>query len=425
MAPSGHLTRATGVGLVVANMVGAGVFLSAGFMAQDLGPAAILASWGIGIVGTLLGVHAYGALAHEIGRSGGEYRYLSDTVHPSLGFLSGWASLLVGFSAAIAVDALAIGVLAQQLWLGAPDPRLLGTGVLVALTALHAARYSVSDAGQNALVAVKLMLVGGFLAVGLGVGEHAWPTWTPPNPGKSGELRTWLANQYWITFAFSGWNAAIYAAGEFRDPKRDVPWAMGVGSGLVAVLYLLINWVFVANLTPTAAQAVFAHDDTQVHLGHVVMTELVGPVGGQLTSAAMILVFLSAMSAMTLVGPRVYASMAEDGVLPRALAAREGHPPLGSVVLQSAVAGVLLWSHTLLESMQSVGGILMIFGGLTAMSVVRLPTAPLTARVAGAVYAAWMLLLLAVGVTASTKLLLTLGAVLGVGAVAYALAARS
>ena len=200
---------------------------------------------------------------------------------------------------------------------------------------------------------------------------------------------------------------------------------MAAGAGAVAVLYLLINWVFVADLTPEMATAVFTHEETRVTLGHLVMEQIVGPVGGTRASAAMIIVFTSAMSAMTLVGPRVYAAMAEDGFLPAALGEREGEPPRGSVVLQGLVATVLVWSHTLLESMQSVGGILMIFGGLAAVSVIRLEGTSTLARMSGALYAAWMAVLLFVGITASAKLLWTLGGVLGIGLVGYSVARRS
>lgn len=414
------LARSTGIGLVMANMIGAGVFLSCGFMVQDLGPAEVLFSWLVGIFGTMLGIVAYGALAAHIGKSGGEYRYLSDTLHPALGYLSGWASLLVGFSAAIAVDAVAVGELTRKLWPDAPDPRMVGTILIMLLTGAHMVRHRASHGTQNLLIAAKLLLVGGFLVVGLSAGSWAWPAWEAPG-AVDGRMtaKAFFGNQYWITFAFSGWNAAIYAAGEFENPKRDVPFAMAAGAGAVAVLYLLVNWIFVANLTPEVATAVFSHDETRVTMGHLVMESLVGPAGGWMTSAAMVVVFISAMSAMTLVGPRVYASMAEDGFLPSALGPREGQPPAGSVLLQSLVATGLVWSHSILESVQSVGGILMIFGGLTALSVLRLPGASRLVRACGAAYAAWMAVLLYVGVTASTKLLVTLVVVLGIGTMGY------
>src|SRR5262245_58212253 len=103
-----------GVGLVVANMIGAGVLLSTGFMAQDLGPGPILAAWAVGAIIALAGAKAYGALVSIIPRSGGEYRFLFDLIHPVIGYAAGWTSLLVGFSAPVAVDAVAAGSFARS-----------------------------------------------------------------------------------------------------------------------------------------------------------------------------------------------------------------------------------------------------------------------------------------------------------------------
>ena len=258
------------------------------------------------------------------------------------------------------------------------------------------------------------------------MGSMAWPTWSAPSatPGAF-PWRAFLINQFWITFAFSGWNAAVYAAEEFQEPTRDVPRAMVAGTALVAVLYLWVNWVFVANLSPEVAAAVFTHDETKVTLGHLVMEQLLGPVGGVLTSAAMVVVFTSAMSAMTLVGPRVYESMARDHFLPSFLVGKENRPPVAAIVLQGMVASLLVFSHTLLEAVQSIAAVLMVFGGLTAVSVVRLPGSRPVAKVCGALYAAWMAVLLWVGVSSSSKLLVTLVFVLGIGAAAAFVRSRS
>src|SRR5262249_5793591 len=167
-----------GIGLVVANMIGAGGFLSTGFMAQDLGPGTILVAWLVGGVVALSGARAYAAAARAVPRSGGEYRLLSDLIHPVVGYAAGWASMLVGFSAPVAVDALAAGSFAQTLWSGA-DARWLGAGLIAALTFLHALGLGFSHWTQNLLVLVKGTLVLAFTAVGLIAGKHAWPTWQP------------------------------------------------------------------------------------------------------------------------------------------------------------------------------------------------------------------------------------------------------
>ena len=173
---SRFLDLRSGVGLIIANMIGAGVFLSAGFMAQDMSAGPLLLAWVFGAVLALCGAIAYGAVAADSGESGGEYRYLSDHIHPFLGYMAGWGSLLLGFSAPIAVDAIAVGAYGNTLVDTGIDPRHIGAFSIVLLCGVHAFHLQTSRGIQNALVALKLVLVLGFVALGLSVGSAAWPS---------------------------------------------------------------------------------------------------------------------------------------------------------------------------------------------------------------------------------------------------------
>jgi basic amino acid/polyamine antiporter, APA family len=406
----------TGVGLVLANMIGSGVLLSAGFMAQDLDPHWLLLSWVTGGLLALAGARAYAEIASLIARSGGEYRYLSDLLHPWVGSMAGWASLLVGFAASIAIDAVSAGAFFETLVPGVP-PRWFGAGLILALTLAHAVHLSWSQWSQNALVIGKIVLILGFLGVGLSLGDHAWPEWTAPNRPPDGgfPVEAFLRHQYWVAFAFSGWNAAIYVAGEFRDPRRDVPRAMLIGCAVVGVLYLLVNWVFVANLTPEQAAVVTSSEEGAITLGHLVVTDLLGPTGGFVMSGAAVLLFVSALSAMTFVGPRIYAEMAHDGALPAFLRGREGRPPTGSIILQGALALGLLFGESLLDLVQSAAIVLMVFSGLTAFALLwvrwRAPHLPRPSRIGqacAALYIGAVAVLVAWGLQASLLLAVTL-----------------
>ena len=421
-ASRGFLGLTSGIGLVVANMVGAGVFLSAGFMAQDLTAGQILWSWVVGMGIALLGARAYAEVATHSGRSGGEYRYLSDLAHPFLGTFAGWASLLIGFAAPVAIDAFAVSAFLDRVVpIGAP--RTVGTVVILGLALAHAMHLESSRWVQDLLVAVKFLFVLGFAVVGLGWGAHTWPTWTPANPHEGFPFEAFVANQYWVAFAFSGWNAAIYVAAEFRHPKRDVPRALLIGCALVGVLYLVLNVVFVFNLAPDTAIAVASHEETQITLAHLVMERIAGPTGAVITSAVAALVFLSATSAMMLVGPRVVAEMADDGVLPKWLGTREGQPPAGAVWLQAAVALALLHTQSVLDVVKSTSAVLMVFSAATALTVFTLwrrgrDVSPF-ALVSAVLYAAIVAVLLAVGLTTSPAMALTLGAVLAISVGAH------
>ncbi|MGB5268802.1 MAG: amino acid permease, partial [Polyangiales bacterium] len=273
----GFLGLWSGVGLVVANMVGAGVFVSAGFMSQELSAGWILAAWGIGGLLAMAGARTYAEAAVMIPRSGGEYRYLSELLHPAVGYLAGWASLLVGFSAPMAISAFAAAAFAFAVF-GLPDARLGATGLIVVLTLFHSAGLELSKWTQNGLVVLKGLLMLAFVTLGLWLGETQWPSWAPPNEPASLAL-SFASSLFFVAYAFSGWNAAAYAAEEFRAPRRDVPRAMLIGCALVAVAYILVNWILVANLSPERAQVVFEYEEARVTLGHIVAQDLLGELG--------------------------------------------------------------------------------------------------------------------------------------------------
>ena len=358
----------SGMGMVIANMIGAGVFLSTGFMAQDLTAKQILLAWIIGALLALAGARAYAEIAQLVPRSGGEYRYLSTLVHPALGYLAGWASLLLGFSAPIAIDAIAAGAFANTLHLSI-NPKLFAALIIVLLTAVHAIGLRFSVNAQNILVSVKIALVLGFVAAGLAGGHNSWPDWQPPSHPAGFPLGPFMQNLFYIAFAFSGWNAAVYAASEFRNPKRDVPRAMLIGCAMVGALYLFVNWVFVANLTPEQCKVVFTYETARVTLGHLIMKSVVGNAGAACMSILAIVAFISAMSAMTFLGPRVYSAMARDGFLPRMLQGRDGKPPVGAVILQGAIALFLVFAYQLQQILNNVGAILTLFSALTVFSL--------------------------------------------------------
>jgi APA family basic amino acid/polyamine antiporter len=393
------LDLGSGVGLVVANMIGAGVFLSTGFMAQELNPGSILAAWGMGAILAMAGARTYAEAALLIPRSGGEYRYLSELLHPFLGYVAGWTSLLVGFSAPMAISAFGAAAFAAAVF-GGGDARLGATALIAALTFFHAVGLRMSKWTQNGLVIVKGLLILAFVWLGLSLGDNQWPSWS--SVGDQEDLaQGFPAGLLFVAYAFSGWNAAAYAAEEFRDPRRDVPRAMLIGCALVGIVYLLVNWVLVANVTPERARVVFEYEEARVTLGHLVARDLLGEAGSNAMSIGIAAILISSASAMLLVGPRVYAEMARDGFLPSFLCGKPGRPPRGSVILQGALAVLLLYVHTLGELLSNVAGILLLFSALVAVGLFRvkrhkpdLQTPRPGALIAAAMYALssiWML----------------------------------
>jgi APA family basic amino acid/polyamine antiporter len=428
--PRSQLGVWSGVGLVVGNVVGVGVLTNTGYMAGRLGPGAILLAWLVGGVMAMCGARSYAELARAIPRSGGEYRYLTDLLHPFAGTLAGWTSLLVGFAAPIALCAATAGPFFATLVPGA-SPRLVGTALIVLATASQAFDLRSAKGTQDALALMKGLLIAGFIAVGLLLGAHAAPSWRAPEAPAGLPVRPFAVSLVYIAFAYSGWNAVTYAAEEFRDPARTVPRAMLLGTALVTVIYLVVNAIFVANLTGARLAGWLGEDTTRITLAHLLMEKLAGPGAARLTSLFVVLSLTSSIISMTLAGPRVTAAMAEEGFLPRALAGTVGRPPVWSVLLQSGLALLLLWTHSFEALLRSVGAILTLASALTVAALARLrfgrtplPRPSAGVMTAALVYlagAAWMLWFT---LADEPRTLLWLAVVAGASAIAHATATR-
>ncbi len=370
MTSYNKLDLKSGIGLVVANMFGAGVLISSGFMAQNMEAGSILLAWGLGLLLALCGANAYAVIATTYNRSGGEYLYLSELYHPFIGNMAGWGSLVLGFSAPIAIDAIAIGWFAKVLGV-TYDPTLIGAIAIICLSCVHAFHFHTSKNAQNLLVIIKLFVIGGWVFLGLSKGNHHLPSWQPPEIEKYASI--WegvFQNQFWILYAFSGWNAVCYSASDFQNPSKEVPRAMIIGCTIVGLLYLIINWIFVANLTPASSQVVYEYgNEGYITLAHVLMNQLMGQSAANWVSLSIIIIFFSAMSAMTMVGPRVYAEMAKDGFMPSFMKQKDGRPPILSITLQMVVALIFLYTHSLLEVVKSSSLLLMFFTALSVAGV--------------------------------------------------------
>jgi APA family basic amino acid/polyamine antiporter len=325
------LTSATA--LVVANMIGAGVFTTSGFLLADLkSPWAVLAVWAGGGVMATLGALSYGALARRIPESGGEYLFLSRTLHPAAGYLAGWVSLLVGFSAPLAMVAFGFGEYVKA-WLPGVPPKVSGSALLLVFSAAHALHVRHGAWGQNVVVFVKLV----FLAVFLGFGLTHLPA-LPAPALPDAPVSVYAVSLVWVSFSYSGWNAAIYLGGEVREPERNLPRALLLGTALVTLVYLALNAVFVfaAPMETLAGK---------VEVGRVAAEALGGRAWADAVTALVALALVTSVSAMVMAGPRVYAQMAGDGYLPRWLAAAGG-PPRAAIVFQLALALLMLWTAT-------------------------------------------------------------------------------
>ena len=296
----------TATNIVVANMIGTGVFVSLGFQVISIhSDFAIMALWIIGGVLSLCGALCYAELAVALPRLGGEYNFLSRIYHPAVGFMAGWISISVGFPAPIAIAAMAFG----KYFLGiAPSasPLLLSLALVWIVTLIHLMGLRAGENFQNITTVLKIALILGLIVAGIFF-PYKQPFQLAP---QSNDLATMLSGPFavslvYVMYSYSGWNAASYITSEVRDPQRNVPLALLAGTIIVTILYVLLNWVFLIS-APVAEMA------GQLQVGLIAGQHLFGRIGGALTSALISLGLIASVSAMSWVGSRVTKSMADD-----------------------------------------------------------------------------------------------------------------
>lgn len=342
-------------------MIGTGVFTSSGFLLADLGSRGrVLAAWAVGGLVAALGATSYGALARRIPESGGEYLFLSRTVHPAAGYLAGWVSLIAGFAAPLAAAALGFAEYARP-WLPAADPRVVAAVLLLAAAALHASSVVRAARTQTAAVVVEVVLIAAFVAIGawrLAPGAAAGWSAPPLEPGK------FAVSLVWVSFSYAGWNTAVYVGGEVKDPTRNLPRAMLLGSLLVTGLYLAVNAVILWSVPEPALAG-------KLDVARIAAAAIGGPGLAAAVSALIALAIAAFVSAMTMVGPRICARMAADGYLPRVLAVPPGRPPRVAMAAQLVVALALVATSAYQALLTTIGFSLGVSTAATVVGLIR------------------------------------------------------
>ena len=335
--------------IVIANMIGAGIFTTSGLLMQDLhNPVVMLSLWLIGGLVALCGALSYGELGAAIPHAGGEYAFLSRLYHPILGFLSGWVSFFVGFSAPIAASAIGFseyltrafpGLLHPGLFPGASEAmimkKLYAILIIAAFTFLHTRGLEAGARVQNALTGLKILLIVGLVAAGFafGKGSLAHLTAAAPFHFDFTGIKTMGLSLMWIMFAYSGWNASAYVGSEVRDPSRNLPRSLLLGTAVVIVLYAALNLFYVYAIPPAQMEGV-------ISVAGLAAGNLFGKSAETVLSLLISFALFSSLSAYLILGPRVYYSMARDGIFFKSIARVDPRRsvPTRSIVLQGGIA---------------------------------------------------------------------------------------
>ena len=369
--------------IVIANMIGAGIFTTSGLLMKDLkNPLLMMGLWIVGGVIALCGALSYGELGAAMPRAGGEYMFLSRLYHPVLGFLSGWVSFFVGFSAPIAASAIGFTEYFTRAF-----PTLLHPGILpgsieslvlkkfyailviVLFTAIHIRGIVFGARVQNFLTVLKVGLMLGLVVFGfmLGTGNFNHLFQGSPFTLDFGGLKTIGLSLMWIMFAYSGWNASAYIGSEVKDPQKNLPRSLLLGTGAVILVYFFINLFYLYAIPPTKMGGV-------ISIAGLAAGNSFGNTIENFISVLVGFALFSSLSAFVILGPRVYYSMAVDGYFFKFAA--EVHPRFGvpakSILLQGVFAAVMVLFGTFDQVLTYMGFSLGIFPILTVAGLFKM-----------------------------------------------------
>jgi APA family basic amino acid/polyamine antiporter len=362
----GKVGLATAIAIVVANMIGTGVFGSLGFQVAGI-PSGfpILVLWLVGGIVSFCGAVCYAELASIFPKSGGEYHLLSKAWNPFIGFLAGWISVTVGFAAPVAANAALLGGYMgsitglSPLWFGIP--------VVVLVAIVHLGKLSNIGLFQSGFTYAKvvLILVLGLLAFSLGTAQ---PISFLPAEGDGKLIASggFAISLVYVLYAYTGWNAATYMMDEVRNPEKTVPLALLIGTALVTVLYLFINAAF---LYSTPIEKISG----QAEVGLIAAESILGAKGGMIMGILISFGLISTISSMTWAGPRVTAAIGRDHARFQTLGKlnRNGVPAL-AVILQAAIVLLLVASATFEQLINYVQALLTISSLMVVIGLVVL-----------------------------------------------------
>lgn len=362
--------------IVIGDMIGAGIFTTSGLLLAQLhDPLLLLLLWVIGGAIALSGALSYGELGAKFPKSGGDYAFLSKLFSPLTGFLSGWVSFLVGFSAPVAASSLAFSeylvrtlpenVLPPQLEL---TKKIIAVGIILVFTLIHYFGLSSGSKVQNVLTGVKIGLIMILLITGFVFGEGSFEHFRiQKGEGFAGaNLKTMGLALMWILFAYTGWNASTYIGSEVYNPVKNIPRSLIVGTFVVTVIYLLLNILYVYAVPPGEMEGV-------ISIGGLSANKLFSRSLDQLFSLFIALILLSAISVLTIIGPRVYYAMAQSGhFFGMAKRINRSKVPGISILMQSGLAIIYVVSGTFEQIITFLSFSLGIFPILAVIGVFKL-----------------------------------------------------
>ncbi len=361
--------------IVVANMIGTGVFTSLGFQVVDIKSGfTLLFLWMVGGIFALCGALSYGELGAAMPYSGGEYYYLSRIYHPVVGFLSGWVSVTVGFAAPIAAAAMALGAYFKGVF-PLISSTAIALAVVIGVSLIHGTNKAFGSNFQQIFTILKVVLIVVLIVCGFCLAEPQQLGFLPSTEDVNLIFSSPFAiSLVYVTYSYSGWNAAVYLASEVEKPEKNLPRSLIGGTLIVMGLYLLLNFIFLYT-TPINELA------NKEEIGIIAANNIFGSFGAKIMGTLISFGLISSISSMVLAGPRVTQAIGEDIPLFKLLARKNtsGIPYL-AILLQLFIVTVLILTSSFKAVLIYLGFTLTLSSFITVLGVFvyrfRYPEAP-------------------------------------------------
>ena len=358
--------------LIVANMIGSGIFTTSGFIIEDVqSPPTMLLCWFIGGLFALAGGLCYGELVAMFPAAGGDYVFLRESFGKRIAFLSGWISLWVGFSAPIAAVSIAFGnyvngVLPTEIQ-NHQTPTILAVSIIIIFTWAHLRGLLFGARIQNVITIIKILLIFSLIGFGLLWGKGSTQHFNVPISYSDIFSSNFASSLIFVSFAYSGWNACVYLGGEIKNPGRNIPISIIIATLSVIVIYLLINVVYVYAVN---SKEMFGVEE----IGSLAASKLFGERIGSFFGILIAFCLLSAVSSMIMIGPRVYYAMAQDKLFFEIFRGinQKLNIPSYAIILQASISLVLVLTSTFYAILIYVGFVLAVFSSVTVLGMMIL-----------------------------------------------------
>lgn len=354
----------TASSFVIASMIGTGVFTSLGFQLNDIQSIfPLIMLWIVGGVVALCGALSYSELGAALPRSGGEYHLLSRIIHPSIGFAGGFVSATVGFSAPAVLAAMALGTYFAAIF-PAFDPMWVACSMILVFHFLHAFSLKWGTLFQGWSTGIKVILIFIFIIAGFMMNDHQVISILP----KPGDVKLIMSSGFavslvWVYYAYTGWNSTIYFAGEVRNPQKDLPRSLLLGTSFVMVLYVLLNYIFLYT-TPMSEMV------SQVEVGYISGVRIFGQTGAGIIAIGISFLLLSTISSYVFIGPRIMETMGEDYSYIRILSKNNSQGiPIYAFILQLAICLLFIFTSSFEQVLMYTGIALIITNSATVAAV--------------------------------------------------------